>query len=299
MQTRFGYIAFALILLASCSANKDKKEVRNPGKYSYETDTFYSALKNKLLDLSTASGIEEALCQGWTNKEDVDALSSVTEDVNTDIPVRSFHFFYDHRFMRNIRNGMESGTWKFNKKDKRLTLLYDDGGPPDHYKIRAIAGDELILTDMDLDRHNTLTYVSESNRYLDKMDDPYYVANNLWRKHPSKKESEKAILLRTKGYVHFFVLFYRDAIVREADKISFYGFPTCITWYSGGIYHMPKKEIKPRWYTCFYDESQADRSSLIVGDMIGRKYKWPIASINWLKKNLVVLEQMETQLNTM
>ena len=292
-------IFYVIMLLGACSDNNNKKQVRNPGKYSYEIDTFYSGLKEKLLDLSGSSNIEEALCQGWTMEEDLNALSSVMEDDNLEIPVRSFHIFYDHHFMRNVRNGVESGRWEFNNRKKELDLFYDYGGAPDHYKIRAIAPDELILTDMDLDRRNILKYVSGANRYKNKMDDPFYVSNNQWRKPPPKKESDIALRQRTKAFFHFFVLFYRDAIAREADKISFYGFPSCITWYSGGIYHTQQKELKSKWFHCFYDQNQADKSYQLVGDIIGRKYTWPTANINWLKKNLAVLEQMETQMNAM
>ncbi len=302
MNKSIYFIALAALLLSSCGGGKSKKKKGNDGQEqigagtqninSYSADTFYSDLKHRLVDLSASKNINELLCQGWIAEDDVYDLSAVQESSQIEIPIRSLHIFNDYTFIRNIRNNLEMGKWRYDDAKKEMYLYYDDGGGGDHYKIRAIAADELQLTDLDVGRNDVIKYVSDAKQYNNKMDDPFYLANNKWRKPPAKKETDEQIKQRVNNYLHFFVLFYKDAIAREAETVSFYGFPSCINWYSGGIYLKPEKELKDKWLSCFYNQAEAGKAYKILENVVDRKYNWPAEDINWIKKNLFVLEQM-------
>jgi hypothetical protein len=296
-----------LFLVNSCSdfGNKNHKnvqdeEVRPAGDEkinSYNADTFYSSLKKQIVNLSSSRDIEEVLCQGWVNPDDLYDLTKRKMKVGIENQtIRSYHFFTDHTFMRNVRNRMESGRWILNLEKKELSLVYNDGGGGDHFKIMAIASDELKITDLDIERHDIYTFAGEAKSYLNKTDDPFYTANNLWRKHPSQMESDEQVQMRVKNYLHFFILIYKDAIAKESEFISFYDFPTCINWYAGGIYLKSENEEYDNWKNCFYDKTQADKAYQLMGKIIDKKYEWPGGNMNWIKKNLFVLEQMYQQL---
>ncbi|MFZ4057140.1 MAG: hypothetical protein ACOYKE_03340, partial [Ferruginibacter sp.] len=137
-----------------------------------------------------------------------------------------------------------------------------------------------------------LRFVSSGKQYLQPTDDPFHISNNQWRIKPIKSESDAAILQRVKDYLHFHILYYKDAIAKDAKVVSFYGFPTCLKWYAGGIYIIKKDKLSEDWANCFYNETQAMKAYALVDNLLSKKYTWPKDNSNWVKKNLAVLEQM-------
>jgi len=96
--------------------------------------------------------------------------------------------------------------------------------------------------------------------------------------------------------LHFHILFYRDNLARESKTISFYGFPTCLKWYAGGIYIVKEGDLEENWSYCFYSKAQSMVAYKMMDALLGKKYDWPKGKVSWVKKNLVVLEQMYERL---
>lgn len=259
---------------------------------SYTTDTFYADVKNRLVDMSASVNIEELLCQGWIMEDDRYTLDYATEGGKIDLSIRSFHFFNDHTFIRNIFTRLETGQWQYNDADKKITLTYNDGGGGDHFKIRAIAHNILKLTDTDVGRGDIFTYVADGLRYKNKMADPFYIANQQWQVKPAYKESTVQLKNRLKAYLHFFELFYEDKIARQAVAVSFYGFPTCINWHGSGMSMKDESDLSNRWKNCFYNEAQAKEAYAVIEKLMQKKYTFPKENINWIKKNLYLLQQV-------
>ena len=113
---------------------------------------------------------------------------------------------------------------------------------------------------------------------------------------PKKPEADSSIRNRLKAFLTFHILFYKDNIAREEKAISFYGFPTCIKWYAGGIFIIKKDELDETWFKCFYNKEQALKAYMMMDAIIGKKYNWPKEKISWVKKNLIVLQQMYDRL---
>jgi hypothetical protein len=270
-------------------SSDDKKTAAAPDSYS--TDTVYQALPAMLADLKASANMQELLTQYWIMEEDKEALELASDDGDFEIPVRSFNISPDFTFTKNNRNAMEAGTWNFNEATKTLTFKYKDGGS-DIYKLRALAATEMKLTNIGIKSETVLKFVSDGVAYKNKDDDPFYIANNKWRVAPRAPETDDAIKQRLKDNLHFFILFYRDAIARKVPKISFYGLPGCLKWYAGAIHIQNKKEINAKWKACFYNDAQALKAYDMMDKVIGMKYKWSKEKISWVKKNLQVLEQM-------
>jgi hypothetical protein len=190
---------------------------------------------------------------------------------------------------------MQAGTWKFDNDKKILTFSYSRGGT-DTYKIRALAADELRLTNIGIRSETILVFVSDGKRQKDAANDPFTVNNVKWRMAPAVAESDEAIKQRVKEYLRFFILYYKDAIARRAAIVSFYGFPGCLKWYSGGIYMQDDKDMLENWNACFYNKAQAKKGMEIVSHLLDKKYTWPSGDENWIKKNVFVLEQMYANL---
>ena len=114
---------------------------------SYTTDTFYSNLKDRLINITENNLIVDALCQGWTDKADLESLKNADQST-IELSISSFNFFPDMTFMRNIRNDFQKGKWTYKDTEKELLLEYEDADMgKDRYKIRAIASERTEFCD--------------------------------------------------------------------------------------------------------------------------------------------------------
>ena len=297
MKTPLKNILTAILVLWLFNACNSQHQSPVSGADSTDSSISDKQLyKDLIADLSPSRDIFSLLCQTWTVEDDLEATQS-TDDATGDLVSRSFHFFSDHSFVSNPRNELGFGKWSFDDKAKTITLEYDHHtGRTTVYKIGAISAHELKLLKVGEDRRNILTFVSSGLNYKEVKEDPYHIANNLWRIHPEHRETDAEIKARLKLCVHFYCLFYRDALIREEKKISFYGFPTCFKWYAGGIYLIKGKELEKNWDACFYNMEQVRQGYAIMDTLIGKKYVWPKGERNWVKSNLSVLQQMYKEL---
>lgn len=296
-------IYFAAILFVFSTGCNDEKKVGVKDKEeaitkaggsiadSYTVDTLYQDLPKLLVDISSSQSIEALLPQDWILEDDKDALEMASDDGSFEMPVRTLSMATDNTVIKNCRNALEEGVWKFDDAKKTLTFKYKEGGT-DVYKIRSFAADEMKLTNIGIGSETVLKFVADGKRYKNKNDDPFYFMNNKWRNKPNVPENDAAIKLRLKDNLHFFILYYKDAIARRASVVSFYGFPSCLRWYAGGIYIQDDKEQLAKWEDCFYSEKQAAKALGIMKEVLTKKYTWPKAPANWIKQNLSVLEQV-------
>jgi hypothetical protein len=301
MKTAVSFLL--IVLLMACNSGADKPGSPKAGKSkkskpspedSYTGDTLYQALPGLLQDLSASQNMEDLLAQNWINADDKEALE-YADGSSVEFPVRSFSMSTDKTVVKNIRNYMETGTWKFDADAKTITFSYK-GGSADKYKIRALAADELRLTNTGINSETILVFVADGKTHKDLATDPFHIANNKWRIAPKASETDEAIRQRVKEYLHFFILYYKDVIARRAAIVSFYGFPGCLKWYAGGIYIEKDEAILKDWESCFYNKAQAQKGLDMVSKLLDKKYTWPTGNENWIKKNLVVLEQLYSNL---
>lgn len=283
-QLFFILVVFVTVILVSCNDNTGGT------KSTSDSVVAKGEQGTKLIDLSKSTNIEKVLCQGWELEDDLEALSSSSGPEGI-LPFRSFYFSPDFTFVKNPRNAIELGKWQFDKETKTITLNYNSGSK-DVYRIAALAPAELKLVNTGINSQTVLKFVSDGKAYKNVEDDPYYIANNTWRIKPKKAESDSLLRKRLKEYLHFHILFYRDNLAREKRTISFYGFPTCLKWYAGGIFMIKKDELPENWFTCFYNNEQALKAYEMISALLDKKYKWSKEKISWVKKNLEVLEQM-------
>jgi len=290
---KLGLIFFAgAFFLAACN----EKENKAPGEMSAADSAKQANLiyTKQLVDLEDKKSIAELLCQGWELEDDLDAITNNNSSMGMQ-PFRSFYFSVDATFIKNPRNAIEFGRWAYNDAAKTITLQYPQGGK-DLYKIAALSAKELIVINSGIGSVTKLKFISKGKRYRDKTQDPYHTANNKWRVAPKKPESDSSIRMRLKDCLHFYILFYRDHLAREDKTISFYGFPTCIKWYAGGIFMVKEKHLEENWTGCFYNKDQAMKAYRIMETVVTQKYLWSKGNMSWVKKNLLVLEQMHDRL---
>jgi len=283
----------ALVFVTACNDNKQSATITD----TTVSDSAKKANKiytTKLIDLSASRDIAELLCQGWELEDDLEAISSSNESMGI-LPFRSYYLSTDSSFVKNPRNAIEYGRWLYDADQKTINLFYSNGSK-DIYKIAALAPNELVLVNIGIESVTKLKFVSGSKRYNHISDDPFHISNNGWRIKPKKPESEEQVRQRLKSYLYFHILFYRDNLARESKAISFYGFPTCLKWYAGGIYIVKENDLNENWFHCFYNKEQSMAAYKMMGALLNGKYDWPKGKISWVKKNLAVLEQMYERL---
>lgn len=293
------FISSLVFLFTACNNQTDdttipvkeetKKQQPSAVADSYSVDTFYQALPQLVEDLSAATDIENLLAQNWTNVDDIDALRDWNNG-SLEFPVRTFCMFTDKTVVKNVRNYMETGTWYFDNAAKTITFNFD--GSKDVYKLKALAADELRLTNIGIHSETVLIFSSDAKRHKNATTDPFYAPSLQWRIAPEHSETDEQIRLRVKKYLEFFILYYKDAIARRAEIVSFYGFPSCIKWYAGGIYMQSDADILENWHALFYNKAEGDKGLKMVSKLLEKKYTWPKGNQNWIKKNLFVLEEM-------
>ena len=248
----------------------------------------------KLVSLAGETDIEKLLCQGWMMDDDADVLAS-NNDPEGNYPYRCIYFFDDKTYTRNVRNAMEHGSWQYDAGKKMVTVKASNGST-DEYKIAAIGANDMIVLNNSSNSATKLTYLADGVRYKDKNEDPFYIENNRWRIKPAKSETDEQVHQRLKAFVYFHILFYRDNLERKEKLISFYGFPSCVKWYGGGIGMINVGDLPGNWINCFYNKEQAIQAQKIMDGIISKKYKWSTGKVSWVKKNLEVLEQMYANL---
>ena len=288
MNTRIILYFFVVIIAASCDDNTSAGTAATAADSVKKANQIYTS---KLADLSASRNMTELLCQGWELEDDLDGMQSSDEPMGI-LPFRSYYLSGDSTFVKNPRNMMEYGTWQFNQQQKNITFHYSKG-EKDIYKIAALAPDELVLVNTGIESVTKLKFVATGKKYNSICDDPFHISNNQWRLHPKKTESEEQIRQRLKAYLHFTILFYRDNLAKESKTISFYGLPTCLKWYAGGIYMIKEPDLKENWFYCFYNKEQGLAAYKMMSALLTKKYNWPKGKMSWVKKNLSVLEQME------
>jgi hypothetical protein len=295
-MTKIFSLSIILLFFTSCNENSQKKSIEPAPD---EETVSVVVEKNtspgsSLVDLSKEKNIQALLCQGWVMDDDIAVIESNGNAQGT-YPVRCLYLFDDLTYTRNVRNFMEYGKWAYDDKNKLLTVKEAEGSK-DAYKIAAIGPDDMIVLNNENKSSTKLTFIGSGKRYAVKKEDPFYIDNNRWRIKPGAPENDEQIRKRLKDCLHFYILFYRDNIARHEKKISFYGLPTCIRWYGGGIYMVKETDLADNWFECFYNKEQAMKAYRLMGKIITMKYTWSKGNESWVKKNLGVLEQMYANL---
>ncbi len=290
MKPVFFFYCISISLLYSCNNSQEEKSNAVDSIITLK-DNSYTGL---LTDLSGTRDLQELLSQSWEMEDDIEVLRNNNEPMGN-YPFRCFYLSGDSTFVKNPRNYMEYGRWSFDK-EKKVILLKNASGSKDEYRLAALGPNELIVVNSGIKSITKLKYVSAGKKYKLNTDNPFHIDNNRWRIKPRFSENDSLIKKRLKACLHFYILFYRDNLARQENIISFYGLPTCFRWYAGGIYLVKKEDLVENWFDCFYSKEEAMKAWKMVDKIIGEKYNWSKENISWVKKNLMVLEQMYSKL---
>jgi hypothetical protein len=296
VKTRIILLLIACLFIFSCS-NQTVVEEKKVDTHTVD-DTVVSKYSSGVVSVENSTNIYTILCQEWMQEDDAADLEAFDDNSSLILSIRTFNFYNDGSFVKNVRSAWSYGKWTYNNEEKLITLNYEDEKGSDKYKITAVATDELNITNKGLNTSTILKFIGNQNRMKAIAEEPFHLSNNQWRIPPIQKETDEEIKNRLKSNLNFFVLFYKSVIVKNDKVISFYGLPSCLKWYGGGIYMEKKEDLNEAWLNCFYNKEQAMKAYTLMEKVMSKKYTWPKENIGWVKKNLFVLEQMVKNLET-
>ena len=124
-----------------------------------------------VINLSSSKNTLELLCQGWTYAEDVGSLIDMDSNSALDIPYRSFYLSSDNSFVKDPRNTLQFGDWKYDETEKTISLNYSGGkGKQEVYKVVALSFNELMLVKAGDDQGAALRYISSGKQFKNPLD---------------------------------------------------------------------------------------------------------------------------------
>jgi hypothetical protein len=277
----------------ACNGQKNKAETDDAVAENEKVDSAIIAGKKfaaQLTDVTASTNLNELLCQGWEYEEDIENLTFSSEPEGN-FPFRSFYLSMDNSFVSEPRGEIKFGNWKFDDATKLITLTQSNKQFLQYKLIKLSATELVIINTADADKKK-LVFVAVGKKYTQLNDNPYHISNNIWRIAPKQPETDVQIKARLKNYLQFHINFYKLNLATQQQSISFYGFPSCIKWYAGGIILIKEKDLPKNWFTCFYNKDQAMQAYKMMEIIVTKKYNWPTKKMNWVVKNLAVLEQM-------
>jgi len=275
-------MSISAIFLFSCASKNSTSDEKNDNKPD--------SIVVKLNDLSSTKSIHDLLCQDWDYKEDEESIDSSNGSEDLDIPYRSLCFFGDSTMVKNPRGEIKFGKWEFNDADKMISVKYTDG-KAEKYKVMQIGAKDMTLIKTGEEK-NSIILIADAKQEQKYADDPFYYTNNLWRIKPKQAETDDEIKERLRKCIQFYMVFFKDDLKRDEDKISFYGLPSCFTWYQGGISIKGVERLDVSWINSFYNNEQAMKAHKIMVDLITKQYTWDKEEKNWVKQSTPVLQQM-------
>ncbi|MFZ1785879.1 MAG: hypothetical protein WAU23_11810 [Ferruginibacter sp.] len=291
---RKGTILLMTITMLSCNGGGGKAGVP---KEEASSEGVGRIKNNDLIYLDTAQHIQNILCQGWVIEDDADALEGMDEDSKFEIPYRSFYFATNGSFVKNPRNAMDYGSWRFDDDSKTIFINTTVERGEDKYKIAKVSSAELILVNVGINSATNLKFIGPAKRFKNETAEPFFLENNRWRIKPKATESDSAIHQRLKENIRFFILFYKSVLAKDDAAVSFWGLPSCFNWFGGGISIKKPEALAENWINCFYNKEQAMKAYALAVRLLRQQYEWPKGEQNWLKQNLAVVELMYKKLD--
>lgn len=183
---------------------------------------------------------------------------------------------------------INEGNWKFSRDGK---LLFGSNEMQiDRFETKR--SKNFLISDVaiaDQGINAKLRWVEEAEMLEDFKEDPFYSANNQWRKKPKNKETDAQIRARLLNYIQHFANILNASTEREHDVVSFAHSMGIIRVYRGGIGRVKKENIEKDWINCFYDKEDAMKAyELFSRYLVRGKYKGGTTG-DWVKDDYNIL----------
>lgn len=198
-------------------------------------------------------------------------------------------FFPDSTFSEVNANGYyATGKWAYSDADSSLKMVYSTKS--EQYKVFFNrAGNGLREVELASVSGKNLS-LSGFGKCMEKFrDDPFYPANNIWRKKPAQPENEKQIRDRLLRYISHNARLLNAAYIRKQQILSWEFSKGIIKIYNGGIGLVGREEIPQVWINSFYSKEDALTAYEMMDNYLRTTSYKGKATGNWVKDDYLIL----------
>ena len=198
-------------------------------------------------------------------------------------------FFTDSTFSEvNVNGDYGTGKWELTDADSSLVMNY--GIRSEQYKVHFNrAGNGLREIELASVSGKSLSLAGFGKSMEKFRDDPFYPANNIWRKKPARPESEKQIRDRLLRYISHNARLLNAAYIRKQQILSWEFSKGIIKIYNGGIGLVGREQIPQVWIDSFYSKEDALTAYEMIDNYLRTTSYKGKATGNWVKDDYLIL----------
>ena len=191
-------------------------------------------------------------------------------------------FFPDSSFSEVKTGGAyATGKWSYSAADSSISMTY--GNETKKYSLsfgRESTGVRLV--ELKSGTGESLSLAGFGKSMENYQDDPFYPANNTWRKRPDQPETDKQILERLNGYLLHSAYLLKAAHTRKQSIISWEFSKGVIKIYNGGIGLVPRENIPEIWMNHFHSRTDAIKAYEMFDDYLRTTTYKGTSKGNWV-----------------
>jgi hypothetical protein len=165
----------------------------------------------------------------------------------------------------------ETGKWFF--KDQMLILVNRKKNMLE-WQVNKVDEDELVCTNKL--KRTVYHFKSLPNSFLSKAENPFSIANNLWRIKPLRRETDEQLRKRMKNHFTWWKQYFAMGLQNKVEVLDIGSTPSLFKMYGNGIQLEYYDNLFPEWKNCFYDSIDCRLAyENVYYKMYKNKIKWP------------------------
>jgi hypothetical protein len=274
IKTKLLQLFFILFILYGCKP-QPKKEAAEKIKVSNNLLASWGLYDVSSMAEANTSGDDALLEEAKSKKKLKDGIL--------------FSIFKDGTFS-DVRKSSEyiNGTWK-NTGDK-LFLDYKNSTKTDTLYIQHdLINEQQSLSLYPPTKKFKLQFVEYAPSMENFKEDPFYSANNLWRKKPSHAETPSEIQDRLGNYFKHLIYILKAAKERKQQVVSFEYSQGIVKIYSGGIGIEEPSQVANSWINSYYNNDDAKAAYKMFSIYLRHSHYKGAAVGDWIQDDYNIL----------
>ncbi|TDE15389.1 hypothetical protein [Dyadobacter psychrotolerans] len=225
----------------------------------------------------------------WRLSDMTDSLDGKQKEKSQIQEAKLLSFFPDSTFTELKSSGLyTTGKWRFTESDSALTMFYNN--TTNHFKVSPDRDQSGLRWLRLASEKEKLAYGGFGRSMSQYRQDPFYLANNLWRNKPFQAETKSQIRNRLTAYLDHSLLLMKAAVSRRQQILSWEFSKGILKIYASGIGVVPEEQIPESWIDSFHSKKDALMAYAMLKEyLLTTSYKGS-ATGNWLQDDCDILQ---------
>ena len=158
-------------------------------------------------------------------------------------------------------------------------------------QVNKLDDNELVCTNKM--KRTVYRFKGLPNSFSSKAENPFSLANNLWRIKPVKRETDVQLRKRMKNHFTYWKHYFAMGLKNEIEVLDIGSTPSLFKLYGNGIQLEYYDNLFPEWKNCFYDSTDCRMAyENVYYKMYQKKIKWPDTE-NRFERFVAAFSQLE------